>query len=315
MLVDKVRVDFGAGAGGSGAVSFAINKKPSGGDGGKGGDVYLLGENNLYDLRNFKQTKKYSADNGEPGSSNNRKGSGAKDLIIKVPLVTKVYDLDQNLLATVKEHGEKVLLLTGGIGGRGNYYFRKGQLDTLKKHTPGKPGEELKSFLELELMSDIVFIGLPNAGKSSMLNTLTNSNVKVADYPFTTLFPYLGIAEGMRLMDLPGLIEGTAKGKGIGKNYGRHLKNAKAIAHFLSLEESDPQASYKLIRKEVEEIAPELASRPEILVLTKSDNFSSDEIDSKLKDIKKWHNNYVVVSVIDDNQLSKLIDSFKKSIK
>lgn len=315
MLVDKVRIDLNAGHGGRGAVSFIKTGKPDGGDGGKGGDIYLLGDSNTYDLRSFKQVKKYEAEDGTPGTRNKNTGANGKDLIIKVPLVTKAYDLEGNLLASVEEHDQKVKLLVGGIGGRGNYYYRRGQLETLKKYTPGKEGEVLKGFLELELLSDIVFIGLPNAGKSSMLNTLTNTNVKVADYPFTTLFPYLGITDGMRLMDLPGLIEGTSQGKGIGKNYGRHLKNAKAVAHFISLEDEDLVKSYNLIRKEIREISPELAKKPEVVVLTKSDNFDDLEIGAKIKEISKIQPNLLVTSIINDEQINNLKMNFKKIIK
>lgn len=311
MLIDKVRVDFIAGSGGSGSVNFHKNGKPDGGDGGHGGDVYLVGDNNVYDLRNFNKQEKFQAEDGERGGYNKRTGANGKDLLIKVPLVTRVYDLGGNLVETIDNHGQKKLLIKGAAGGKGNYYFRKGQVATLKKFTPGKTGIKLQTFLELELKADVVFIGLPNAGKSSMLNVLTNTNVKVANYPFTTLVPHLGLMDDLKLMDLPGLIEGTSKGKGLGSGFSKHIRNTKGIAHFLSLEEEDLKKSYNIIRKELAEINPELSEKPELLVLTKSDNVSESELKAKLKQAAKFHKKVVPVSIINDEQIQSLRKAFE----
>jgi len=312
MLIDKVRVDFIAGSGGSGSVNFHKNGKPDGGDGGHGGDIYLVGDENIYDLRNFNKREKFQADDGGRGGYNKRTGANGNDLLIKVPLITKVYDLAGRELEVIDIPGQKKLLIKGSAGGKGNYYFRKGQTATLRKFTPGKKGKKLQVFLELELRADIVFVGLPNAGKSSMLNILTNTNVKVANYPFTTLVPYLGLMGSLKLMDLPGLIEGTAKGKGLGSGFSKHIRNTKGIAHFLSLEEKNLEQSYNIIRRELSEINPELLEKPEILVLTKSDNFSESELKIKLSQAKKFHKKIVLVSIINDSQISDLRKSFER---
>lgn len=310
MLIDKVRVNFASGAGGSGSVNFHKSGKPDGGDGGHGGDVFIEGDSNIHDLRLFNSKKDFEAGDARRGALNRRTGANGEDLIVKVPLVTKIFDLDGNFITSIKNHGQRELLLKGGAGGKGNYYFRRGQLETLKRFTPGKPGKKLLCFLELELKAEVIFIGLPNAGKSSMLNVLTNSKSKVASYPFTTLEPYLGVMDEIKLMDLPGLIEGTSTGKGLGSNFAKHAKNSYVVAHFLSLDSEDLHRDYDLIVKELANINPVLLEKPEILVLTKSDNYSKDEIQEKLKVIKKFHKNYIVVSVIDDESVSKLRDLF-----
>jgi GTP-binding protein len=310
MLIDKVRVNFVSGAGGSGAVSFHKSGKPDGGDGGHGGDVFLEGDSNIHDLRAFNAKKQFEAGDANRGALNRRTGANGEDLIVKVPLITRVFDLEGNFVTAIKNHGQRELLLKGGAGGKGNYYFRKGQVQTLKKFTPGKPGKKLLGFLELELKAEVIFIGLPNAGKSSMLNVLTNSKSKVAAYPFTTLEPFLGVMDNIKLMDLPGLIEGTSKGKGLGSNFAKHAKNSLVVAHFLSLDSEDLQKDYNLIVNELKDINPDLLDKPEILVLTKSDNYSKEEITEKIKIVKKFHKNYLVVSIIDDDSVDKLRDLF-----
>jgi len=314
MLIDKVRVNFRGGLGGSGSVHFHKSGKPEGGDGGHGGSVYLVGDENIHDLRAFNSDKKYYAEDGQRGAFNKRTGANGENLYVKVPLTTKVYDLAGRLLTKVSEHGQKELIARGGRGGRGNYYFRKGQLETLKKFTPGIPGEKIQVFLDLELKADIIFIGLPNAGKSSMLNALTSSKAKVADYPFTTLVPYLGVREGIKFMDLPGLIEGTSTGKGLGSNFTKHAKNARLIAHFISLDSEDLKKDYSLIRKELELIDESLSKKPEILVLTKTDNYDKIKLEQKTSEVRKFHKNYVTVSIIDDESISKLFELVKKAL-
>lgn len=314
MLIDKVRVNFSAGTGGNGSVHFHKSGKPDGGDGGHGGDVYLLGDSNIHDLRMFNATKKYNAGDAERGALNKRTGANGEDIIVKVPLITKVYDLNERLITLISDHGQKVLLLKGGAGGKGNFYFRKGQLETLKMFTPGKVGGKLHAFLELELKADVIFIGLPNAGKSSMLNILTNSKSKVAPYPFTTLEPYLGVMDETKIMDLPGLIEGTSKGKGLGSNFAKHAKNSKIVAHFLSLESENLKHDYELIRSELLDINPDLVKMPEILVLTKSDNFNNEQIKQKVSEVKTFHKKYVIVSIIDDESIEELKVLLKKML-
>ncbi len=312
MLIDKIRMDFVSGAGGSGSVNFHKSGKPDGGDGGHGGDVYLIGDRNVYDFRTLSNKKKLEAGDGERGAYNKRTGANGDDLVVSVPLTTKVYDLEGRLITVIEKHGQKVLLLKGGAGGKGNYYFRKGQLSTLKKYTPGKKGLRIQTFLELELNSDIVFIGLPNAGKSSMLNVITNTNVKVANYPFTTLVPYIGTMDKIKLMDLPGLIEGTSKGKGLGSGFKKHVRNSRAVAHFVSFENENIKEDYEVIRRELSEIEPSLLDKPEILVLSKSDNLPEQEISKKIKEAKKFHKDVIPVSIINDEQIKQLKQQFEE---
>lgn len=314
MLIDKVRVDFFAGHGGPGAIDFSKEGKPMGGDGGRGASLWLEGTTNLYDLTYFSSESKFQAEHGQPGGKNKRTGKDGQDLVIKVPLATHVYDIDGNLVVSITKDGQKELLLKGGIGGLGNFYFRRGQVDTLRKTTPGKPGQKLKAFLQLELRADIVFIGLPNAGKSSMLNHLSNAAVKVAPYPFTTLEPHLAIAGEYVLMDLPGLIEGTTKGKGLGTNFTRHTKSCKLIAHFVSLESEDPVHDYQLIRKELDEIDKELAAKPEIIILTKKDTKEDEFVEQTMQQMKRF-GEVTTVSIYDRDSLTSLYEEFKQKIK
>ncbi len=316
MLKDLVRAKFIAGQGGSGLMSFGPMKRPDGGDGGKGGDVYLEGSTNVYDLSFIKQDQKFVAENGCKGEKNNKMGKNGKDLIIKVPLITRVYDRNTNrLLLTINEHGEKKLLSKGGLGGYGNYYFKSLQFEGNKKATPGSFGREIETKLELILKSDVIFIGLPNAGKSSLLNEMTSAHAKVASYAFTTLDPHLGRADdGITLMDLPGLIEGTAEGKGLGTKFLRHALASKLVAHFISLESDDPVRDYLLIRKEVKEISEELYNMPEVIVLTKSDLVKPEVIDVQKKALKKFNNKIVVTSAYDLDALNNMMQEFKKSL-
>lgn len=312
MLVDKLRVDFQAGKGGDGAVSFGRDRKPSGGDGGKGADIYLEGSASIYDLTFISHEDEFEAENGRNGGDERKTGRSGEDLVLKVPLTTIVYSATtREKLLTISEPGEKKLLIKGGRGGLGNFNFRRGQVPTLYKHTKGDEGAKLKAILELRLNADIIFIGLPNAGKSSMLNALTNSKVKVADYPFTTLQPHLGVSESMVLMDLPGLIEGAALGKGLGKKFLKHTLAAKVIAHFINLESSDPVADYKTIRAELENMSTELTSKPEIIFLTKADQFSEAEIAKQKKLFSKFKRPILVTSAYQQERLAET----KKTLK
>lgn len=311
MFIDKVRVDFKAGNGGNGAVTFGRDKKPSGGNGGRGGDVYLLGENQLLDLSKFDKDKLYSAGDGLPGGAERSYGKNGKDLIVKVPLVTEVFDLDGNLLGKVQENGQLLKLCKGGIGGLGNFVFRRGQRKTLRMSTSGKKGEDLKAFLSLQIISDIILIGLPNAGKTSILNILTQSQAKVADYPFTTLQPNFGVVRKLLMLDLPGLIEGSAEGKGLGRKYTKHINNAKVLMHCISLTSEDVLQDYKKISKEVLKINPELNKKTELIVLTKADEVSADDIQRALNSLKSLKKEIVITSIIDDNSIQQLADKLE----
>lgn len=315
MLIDRIRVDFKSGKGGSGAVRFWSGKKPCGGNGGKGGDVYLEGSRNLYDLKNFVHEKSLEAGDGEMGTNNQNTGAGGADLIVKVPLTTVVYSLNNEKILTIDKEGERKLLIEGGIGGRGNYSYKGGQEKTLNKFTPGREGTTLQTFLELRLSADVVFIGLPNAGKSSMLNALTNTNVEVAPYPFTTIYPNLGVCGNCVLMDLPGLIEGTSEGKGLGVKFVKHTDKAKLVAHFISVENDDVASAYELIRKELDQIGGDLAKKDEVIVLTKTDLVDDEVLNQKVKDLEKFGKKVIPVSIYKFDELKKLSEIFHHSLR
>jgi len=321
MFRDKVKIKVKAGRGGDGIVRFDYMQRPSGGNGGRGGNVYLKCTTNEYDLYKIKPSRVYKAKPGEIGGNNNATGANGDHQYILVPPVTIAYDENNNEIGRVSKHNETLLLAKGGRGGLGNHHFRKGQLDTLETRTLGKEGEAEDIELVLNLQSDVLFIGLPNAGKSTILNEITNAESKVASYAFTTIDPIIGQLNGKTLMDLPGLIEGTAEGKGVGTKFVKHTTNAESIAHFLSLENVvNLIKDYKLMRGELEEIDKKLSKEgqklsklKEVIVLTKKDLIDDAEVESIIKKIKKETKNdtVIAVSILDEESLEELKELMK----
>lgn len=310
MFKDKTNAILKAGKGGDGRValkSIGAKKRADGGDGGVGGDFYLEGDSNLYDLSFINKDQTFRADNGEIGGVNNSTGKNAKDYVLKVPIATNILNKRGDLVARIDKPGQRILLLKGGKGGKGNLAFRKGGQESLYEFTPGRDGEVLEAELELELVADVIFIGLPNAGKSSLLNELTNAKAKVASYAFTTIIPKLGRMNSVTLMDLPGLIERTFEGKGLGTNFVKHTKSAKLVLHFVSLENPNVVESYNVIRTELKNIDQRLYDLPEIVVLTKSDLIEDEAIIKKaIADFKKLKIEALVSSIADEASLEKL---------
>lgn len=320
MLVDQVKVTVEAGSGGSGCVSFHREKYvpkggPDGGNGGDGGNVYVEGLNNIYLLKKFREQPYIKADNGDPGQKNKKHGANAPDLTIKVPFGTRITNLNDNSQIEILDSSSHFLLAKGGYGGRGNWEFRSATNQTPLQFEKGRPGQIVPYLFELQLIADIGLIGLPNAGKSTLLNALTQAKAKTADYPFTTLEPNLGVLDNLIIADIPGLIEGAHIGKGLGIQFLRHVERTKMLVHCLSCQSSNPVKDYQIIRKELEAYNPLLLKRPELLLLTKTDVLSNQELTTLKTKLKKQGLSPLPISVLDDNSLHTLRNKVKNLIK
>ena len=301
MFVDQAKIWIKAGDGGHGCVSFRREKfipkgGPDGGNGGNGGDVYFQAVENLDTLIDFAGKHHWQAQNGQPGSGNNKYGASGDDLIIRVPPGTLLYDTDLDLLLKdLSEIDVKVCVCRGGRGGRGNKSFATATNQTPRNATPGKPGQERNIRLELKLIADVGLVGMPNAGKSTLISRCSAARPKIADYPFTTIEPVLGIIElsdfrRFVMADIPGLIEGAHAGAGLGHDFLKHIERTTLIVHILDImptDGSDPADNYRAIRTELEQHSKTLARKSEIIVANKidldPDGESVEALRSKLK--------------------------------
>lgn len=311
MLIDEATIEIKAGDGGGGAVSFRREKfiakgGPDGGNGGNGGNFYFQGSDDIGGLRQFRYQKSFSAENGFPGSGRKKTGKGGRDKVLYLPKGTFIQDLDSEETWEIIDLEKKILLARAGQGGRGNWEFRSATNQTPRYAEKGTPGQERRLFLELRLIADFGLIGLPNAGKSSLLNELTKARAKVAAYPFTTLEPNLGALDNLILADLPGLIEGAGSGKGLGFKFLRHIKRTKLLIHCLSLETDDARRDYQAIRGEILSYDKEMTKKKEIILLTKSDLVSKEKIDRVKQDLHQFKREILVCSVYDFDSLEKL---------
>ncbi|MFA5098916.1 MAG: GTPase ObgE [Candidatus Paceibacterota bacterium] len=315
MLIDDVKIKVSSGNGGKGAVAFNKNLMslgPTGATGGKGGSVYAEAIADLSALNQFRFKKILSAENGQEGRSQFRDGQDGKDLILRVPVGTLIHNLTTGEEIELVKIGERALLAKGGNGGKGNFHFRSSRNTSPKEFQPGLPGEEFELRLELKLIADIGFVGLPNVGKSSLLNALTNSKSKVANYAFTTLEPNLGVYYELVLADIPGLIEGSSQGKGLGIKFLRHIERTKIIFHFISAESPDPRKDYKTIRKELGLYNAELLKKDEYLFLTKSDQLAPKDLKVKLAILKGINPKAMAISILDDESIEKVREILNK---
>jgi GTP-binding protein len=327
MFVDEAKIWVKAGDGGNGCVSFRREKYipkggPDGGDGGKGGDVYFVTDVNLDTLLDFAGKHHWQAGNGKPGSSNNKTGASGKDLIIRVPPGTLIYDTDFDLLLKdLDEVGMKVCVCLGGRGGKGNKQFATSTYQTPRYAEPGKPGQERNLRLELKLIADVGLVGMPNAGKSTLISRCSAARPKIASYPFTTLDPILGIVElsGERrlvMADLPGLIEGAHKGTGLGFEFLRHIERTRVIVHILDImptDSSDPVKNYHRIRKELERYSKALAEKPEVIVANKIDLDPEDKTVKKLR--KQLRHRIYPISAVTGQGVKDLCETLWKKVK
>lgn len=318
MLIDDVRIKVTAGHGGRGAVAFnkvKMSLGPVGGSGGRGGSIYAISVSDLSALNQFQHKKEFEAEDGFYGRDQFRDGHDGKDLILKVPVGTVIHNLEQKTEVEITQIGERVLLAKGGNGGKGNFHFRSSTNTTPKQFQLGLPGEEFEFKLELKLIADVGFVGFPNVGKSSLLNELTKAQSKVANYPFTTLEPNLGVYYELILADIPGLIEGSSSGKGLGIKFLRHIERTKILFHFVSAESENPAQDYKTIRKELGAFNNALLKKPEYLFLSKSDMASLVEIRKKLENLKKVNPKVIAISIYDDESLEtikKILNEIKE---
>jgi len=295
MFIDEAEILVRSGKGGDGMVHFHREKfvprgGPDGGDGGRGGDVIFEVRLALNTLQAFRHISRYAADDGRNGGPNDMSGKSADDLIVPVPAGTVVYDVTTgDLLGDLTEAGQRLTVCNGGRGGRGNTHFKSATHQTPRTAERGEPGEEKRLKLELKLIADIGLIGVPNAGKSTLLSVLTNAKPKIAPYPFTTLEPSLGVAEvndeaSVVLADIPGLIEGASHGAGLGRDFLRHIQRTRVLIHLLDGMSADPIADYSQINSELSLFDPNLAQKPQIVALNKIDQ---PEVQARLSEMKK----------------------------
>lgn len=316
MLIDEVQIKVTAGKGGNGVVHFHRDKQttkggPDGGDGGTGGFVYFKGVEDIGALGKFQYEKYFQAQDGRPGGPNRKTGGSGKDLTLSIPKGTVIKDLETGEMWEIREIGEEILIARGGKGGRGNWHFKSATHQTPMEYEEGALGQERNLLLELRLIADIGFLGFPSVGKSSLLNELTAASVKTAPYPFTTLEPNLGAVDDIILADLPGLIEGASKGKGLGIKFLKHIKRTKALVHVISAETEDPQKDYEVIRQELGEYDPTLLEKPEIIVINKSDLVSPERIKELQKKLKKTTREILATSIHDWESIQKLKEKLK----
>lgn len=295
MFVDSAVVSIRAGHGGKGAVSFRHEKYvdkggPDGGDGGKGGDVYVMGDTNLNTLVAFRFHPELHAENGQSGSKRNRRGKSGEDLVITVPLGTIVKDDSGEMLCDVMST-EAILIAKGGIGGFGNAHFKSSTRQAPRIAELGEAGEAFTAHFELRLLADVGLVGFPNAGKSTFLRAVSSATPKVADYAFTTLTPHLGVAHvdnsSLLIADIPGLIEGASAGKGLGDAFLKHIQRTSVILHLIDAYNDNPANQYTIIRCELEAHNKDLLDRPEIVVLTKIDGMTNDVVQTQTQKLRK----------------------------
>ena len=315
-FLDQAKIYIKAGNGGSGSASFRREKfiefgGPDGGDGGDGGSVIIESDRNLNTLIDFRYAQHFKAQHGKNGSKRNRTGANGENLILKVPVGTQIYEEDNNtLIYDFTKNKERYLVASGGKGGLGNVRFKSSVNRAPKKKTNGKNGEEFWIWLQLKVIADIGIIGKPNAGKSSLLSALTRAKPKIANYPFTTINPNLGVTyydrKEVTLADIPGLVEGAHKGIGLGDKFLRHIERCKVLLHLIDLSENDLEKTYKEITKELSSYDKKLSKKKEIIFFNKSDLFDNDEIKKKLENFKKKINaKYEIISVFSSKDIQK----------
>jgi len=316
-FLDQAKIYIKAGNGGSGASSFRREKYiefggPDGGNGGNGGSIILESERNLNTLIDFRYKQHFKAENGRPGSKKNKTGAGGKDLILKIPVGTQIYEEDNNaLIYDFTNNKDRFVVATGGKGGLGNTRFKSSTNRAPKRKTDGSKGEEFWVWLQLKVIADVGIIGLPNAGKSSFLSKCTRAKPKIANYPFTTIDPNLGVLNinhrEIVLADIPGLIEGSHKGVGLGDKFLRHIERCKTLIHLVDISEKNILENYLKVRGELSKYDKSILKKEEIVIFNKVDLIGKEKIKEKLKNFKKKIKKKIeTVSLITNENLEKV---------
>ena len=316
-FLDQAKICIKAGDGGAGSASFRREKYiefggPDGGDGGNGGSVILESEGNLNTLIDFRYRQHFKAETGKSGSKKNKTGASGKDLILKVPVGTQIYEEDNNtLIYDLTKNKERFVVATGGKGGLGNTRFKSSTNRTPRKKTSGKKGEEFWIWLQLKVIADVGIIGLPNAGKSSFLSKCTKAKPKIANYPFTTINPNLGVLninhKEIVLADIPGLIEGSHKGIGLGDRFLRHIERCKTLIHLIDISEKDILGNYLKIKSELSKYDKKILKKTEIIIFNKLDLIDMDSIAEKLENFrKKIKKNFEITSLLSGQNFEKI---------
>ena len=316
-FLDQVKIYIKAGDGGNGSPSFRREKfiefgGPDGGDGGKGGSVVLRSERNLNTLIDYRYQQHHKAERGTDGAGKKRTGRSGKDLFLKVPVGTQVFEEDnKTLIFDFKKQGEEFVVASGGKGGLGNVRFKSSTNRAPRKFTKGKIGEEFIFWLQLKTIADIGIIGLPNAGKSSLLSAITSATPKIANYKFTTLNPNLGVAvyddKEITIADIPGLVEGAHKGVGLGIKFLKHIERCKTLLHLIDITEKDLESTYKQVKNELKSYSKDLLKKEEIIVLNKTDLVDKEEIKEIINDFSKNKKSEVAtLSTLNKKSISKI---------
>ena len=316
-FLDQAKIYIRAGNGGSGASSFRREKYvefggPDGGDGGSGGSIILESERNLNTLIDFRYRQHFKAENGKPGSKKNKTGAGGKNLILKVPVGTQLYEEDNNtLIYDFTENKDKFVIAAGGQGGLGNTKFKSSINRAPRRKTDGTKGEEFWGWLQLKVIADVGIIGLPNAGKSSFLSKCTRAKPKIANYPFTTINPNLGVLNinnrEIILADIPGLIEGSHKGVGLGDKFLRHIERCKTLIHLIDVSEDNILENYLKVRNELSKYDKRILKKKELIIFNKVDLIEKEKLRENLKNFKKKiKKSCEILSLITNENLEKV---------
>lgn len=319
MLIDKVTIVVRAGNGGNGGSTLMRNGQtakggPDGGHGGNGGSIYVQGSSNITDLYEFRYKKKVLAENGVGGAKSKKSGKNGSDVSLLLPLGTVITDLDSGEVHEINEVGNILLLAKGGRGGRGNVAFKTSTNQTPRHGEAGEPGQVRNLLLNLRLIAEIGLVGLPNAGKSSLLRVLTNATPTIGAYPFTTLEPNIGMLGTHPIADIPGLIEGASTGKGLGIRFLKHIEKTKMLVHCIDSSEPDPIKVYEIVRGEFANYSPELAEKPEIILLTKTDLTDAATVKKCIAIFKKRKHEVLTCSIYDAPSIEKLKKALSKKL-